>query len=347
MGWKRSALELTTQAFAAIAPGAKTPPQKPRSIFVLRNNGIGDVLLTTPLLAALRQLFPASRLVVGVGGWAAEVFAGSPDVDAVLPINAPWGNHLVQPQNLTALLSYLRSAETRRVAEEKFDLGIDVMGSCQGSLLLMRAGIPWRLGVRGYAGGHSATQQSIDYRPDEHVAAAGLRFARLLGAVSLPEQRPRLFVEVKPHGAIVMAPGGGYAAKCWPPEHFAALAQLLAPRRIIIVGNEADRPLATAIADVAPHAEDRTGASSLQDTFKTIGGASLVICNSSMAMHAAAAFSKPCIALLGGEFPSASAHARQWGHPETRLLGREPSRDRIAQPQEVLDLLHTECLLKP
>ena len=43
-------------------------------------------------------------------------------------------------------------------------------------------------------------------------------------------------------GAIVFAPGGGYAAKCWPLENFAALARLLAPRRVIVIGSDADRP---------------------------------------------------------------------------------------------------------
>ena len=60
--------------------------------------------------------------------------------------------------------------------------------------------------------------------------------------------------------------------------------------------------------------------------------------NSSMAMHAAAAFRKPCLVLLGGWFPSASAHAAQWGYPETKLLGKESGRPDIYTPEEVARL---------
>ncbi len=345
MGWKRTALELATRVCALRAPRAAAMPENPRSIFVLRNNGIGDVLLCTPLLAALRARFPRARIVAGVGAWAVDALAGNPDVDLVLPINAPWGNHLVQPQSLGAVVRYLRSKETRQLAREQFDIGIDVMGSWRGSLLLMRAGIPWRLGVRGYAGGHATAQQCIDYRKDEHVAAAALRFAMLLGASEMSELRPRVFVEPEAHGAIVMAPGGGYAAKCWPLENFLSLARLLAPRRIIVVGDEADRPLGAALREAGPQMDDRTGRLSLRETLSVIGGASFVVCNSSMAMHAAAGFTRPCYALLGPEFPSARAHARQWGHLETRVLGREPERDSLAPPEEVFDILRTDGLL--
>jgi heptosyltransferase-2 len=80
---------------------------------------------------------------------------------------------------------------------------------------------------------------------------------------------------------------------------------------------------------------------------RVIGGAAAVVCNSSMTMHAAAAFAKPCLTLLGAEFPSARAHARQWGHPETRVLGREPEHDRITTPEEVIDILCAEGLHRP
>src|SRR5205823_1876158 len=80
-----------------------------------------------------------------------------------------------------------------------------------GSLLLMRAGISWRLGVRGYAGGCTAAQQWVDFDAREHVGRSALRFAELLGASDLPENRPQIFLESPPveNGAIVVAPGGG------------------------------------------------------------------------------------------------------------------------------------------
>lgn len=346
MGWKRDVIERFVGLRALLAPAAACAPDAPRSIFVLRNNGIGDVLMVTPLLAALRRLYPSAKIVAGVGSWAVDALEGNPDVDEVLPVNAPWGNHNAPRKSFSTVARYLRSEEVKQIAAREFAVGIDVMGSWQGSLLLMRAGIPWRLGVRGYGGGHSAAQACIDFDPDAQVAAMSLRFAALLGARELPEPRPRLFLEPEPHGAIVLAPGAGYPEKCWPLEHYGQLAKKLTPRRVIVIGDRRDAALGAALRKCGGHVEDRTGALSLRDTFRVIGGASLVLCNTSMAMHAAAAFKIPCVTLLGAEFPSAREHAAQWAHPETRVLGREPEHDEITPPEEAFDFLISEGLLK-
>jgi ADP-heptose:LPS heptosyltransferase len=72
----------------------------------------------------------------------------------------------------------------------------------------------------------------------------------------------------------------------------------------------------------------------LRESFGIIGGSKLLICNSSMAMHAAAAFRRPTVALLGEWFQSASQHHRQWGYPETVVLGRDENHPEIFDPEE-------------
>ena len=96
-------------------------------------------------------------------------------------------------QDWLSALRYIRSSpESRQLSAGNFDIGIDVLGSGYGSLLLMRAGIPYRLGVRGHAGGHSGATATIPYDPNEHVGRMALRFAEKLGATELPEVRPQL-----------------------------------------------------------------------------------------------------------------------------------------------------------
>jgi heptosyltransferase-2 len=75
----------------------------------------------------------------------------------------------------------------------------------------------------------------------------------------------------------------------------------------------------------------------LRESFAIIGGAKLVICNSSMAMHAAAAFRRPTVVLLGAQFPSAAQHHRQWGYPETVILGREHDHQEVFSPEEAAE----------
>jgi heptosyltransferase-2 len=195
--------------------------------------------------------------------------------------------------------------------------------------------------VSGYAGGDSAVQQRISFDEHEHVGRTALRFAELLGATDLPENRPRIYLPGAPldHGAIIVAPGGGYANKCWPLASFAMLLDQMAPLHVMIIGGRKDTEAGAYLARGRAHVEDRTARCSLRETFALIRGARAVICNSSMAMHAAAAFRKPCLVLLGPQFHDAVQHAAQWAYSETQVLGRGPDRTEIWGPDEVWPLV--------
>lgn len=344
MGWKRGSLEFVTGLCGFAAPRMVEPPRNPRSIFVLRNNNIGDLLVVTPLFEALKQTFPQAKIIAGVGSWNFDVLKNNPFVDEILPVNAPWHNQQTGRQGLIPVLRYIGfSDEVNDLRHRCCDIGIDVLGSAFGSLLLMRCGIPFRLGVRGYAGGHSAAARCVIYNEREHIGRSALRFAEMLGATSLPENRPQIFLDSQPAatGSIVIAPGGGFAEKCWPLENYAELVRLLAGRKIIVIGGENDRPAAAKLAAANGGVEDATGKLSLRETFGVIAASALVICNSSMAMHVAAAFRKPCLVLLGGWYRSAQAHAAQWGYPESDMLGREDGRVGIYSPAEVFEFVRS------
>jgi heptosyltransferase-2 len=337
VGWRRDTFEVVVGAATVFAPNASEPPSAPRKIFVLRNNDIGDLLVITPIFDALRRKFPYTEILAGVGGWNREVLYNNPNVSRVLEVNAPWHNRFIQPQEVINALRYIyRSSEAKALRDVQADIGVDVLGSGFGSLLLMRAQIPYRLGVRGYAGGDSAAQGSVEFHPDEHVGQQALRFAELLGCTDLPENRPQIFLASPPqrNDTVVMAPGAGIPEKCWPADHFAELAKLLKSESICIVGSVNDRHLGTRICEKSPTARNLCGELTIRESFEIIGGARLVICNSSMAMHVAAAFRRPAVVLLGPHFPSASQHHRQWGYPETIILGSDKEHPDIFDPTE-------------
>jgi ADP-heptose:LPS heptosyltransferase len=339
MGWRRSIFESLVGSSRLLYPRARKPPIAPEKIFVLRNNDIGDLLVITPLFDALKRMFPDARIIAGVGFWNAEVLIGNPHVYGIVKVNAPWHNHFVASQNLSSAIRYIFcSDEARAIQGVRAEIGIDVLGSGFGSLLLMRARIPYRLGVRGYAGGDSAAQSSVEYRPDEHVGRQALRFAELLGCTDLPENRPQIFLEQPPrsNGAVVIAPGAGLPEKAWPGDYFVELSALLTDESTIVIGSQNDAPLAERICNKNAKSRNMAGKLTLRESFSIIGGAKLVICNSSMAMHAAAAFRRPTVVLLGGQFPSAAQHHRQWGHPETVMLGRDDHHDEMFTPEEAV-----------
>src|SRR6185503_20092851 len=187
-----------------------------------------------------------------------------------------------------------RSPAAAELARRRFAVGIDVLGSAWGSLLLLRAGIPWRLGVAGFAGGHRGVQQAIPFAPDEHVGRMALRFAERLGATELPEVRPQLFLTPEERAAgearwssprrgfrLAIGPGGGHPERVWPAASFAALVRELAgvpDLEIAIVGGPRERALAAELAAISPDIRAFPDLG-LRATFALTAAADGVICN--------------------------------------------------------------------
>ncbi len=365
MSWKRNLME----AFVSSASRMHSCQiiEEPKSIFVLRNNDIGDLLVVTPLFQALRERFPNTRIVVGIGAWNKETLALNPYVSETITLTAPWHNQVVKQQSVLAALKYIyTSPEVGRLKNERFDIGIDVVGSQFGSLLMLQADIPYRLGVQGFAGGDSACAKYVQYNHHEHVGRSALRFAELLGATQLPEVRPQIFLsedekvnaekrwaalsqnKKEPVKRIIIGPGGGFEEKRWPISNFIELANWLSEQanlEIIIVGGKQDNWDANAICAKTPCTPNSVvhnlvGKLTLRETFALTASANLVICNSSMLMHVAAAFCVPCVVMLGPYFASAEQHQAQWGYPDLCWsLGKGQEQQSIYDPAQALKVI--------
>ena len=341
----RTLEQLTVDACARQAESLSGPPAQwnPRSIFVLRNNDIGDLLIVTPLFECLRRRFPATEIVAGVGEWAAPVLIGNPHLSRVFPLNAPWFNKYSGARGPWRRLRYVqRSPEVDSLRRERFEVGIDVLGSSWGHLLFAQARIPGRLGVRGYAGGLEDPARTVPFDPEEHVGRTALRLAELLGARELPSLRPQIFLrrherergdalwpaaETSSRTRVLVAPGGGVNARRWPIEAYADLLARITQRDdadVLLVTGPAEEELVARLREAAPRVRAPQHVLTLREAFAAVAAADLVVANSSMLMHAAAAFDKPALVLLGPGFRSARDHQRQWGYEGiTTTLGPE------------------------
>ncbi len=357
----RSFDEALVWSSARLAPVSRPEPREPRSILVLRNNDLGDVLVATPLFEALRRRFPKARIAAAVGHWSRPILLGNPYIDEIVVCDAPWFNKFIPNQSRLAALHFIvASKAAARIAAARFDLGIDVLGSPWGALLLVRARIPRRLGMHGYAGGHSAATERIRFDPGEAVGRGALRFAESLGATELPGVLPQIFLSpaelrlgetVWRSGAtdrdrprLVVGPGAGLPSKSWGGERFVELVrQLNSPGaseiEIVVAGGPADRETGGRIAATGARVRNLAGELSLRETFALVARTDAVVANSSMLLHVAAAFAKPTTVLLGPAFESVRRHDAQWGYPGlARTLGRETGeRDQIATPEEAAE----------
>ncbi|MGA2053569.1 MAG: glycosyltransferase family 9 protein, partial [Opitutales bacterium] len=361
MSWKRTFVNGVIGGLAAVAAPRRAASDSPASVFVLRNNDLGDVLTATPLFDALKRLWPKTRVLAGVGDWARPLLAHNPHVDEILSINAPWHNHVRArhpPNSLRGLADALRylgsSPEVRALCQRRCAVGVDVLGSPPGTLLLLRAGIPRRVGVRGYAGGDRGCTDVIVYSENEYVGRSALRQAGALGLAEdrWPAARPQVFLPPEEQAAAeatwqVAAPsrrllvglGGGYPAKCWPLSHVRALLETLTQNErptVLLVGGPADRAAGAELAQGLPGVQNLAGTAGLRDTLALTASAGRVLCNSSFVMHAAAAFDRPTVVVLGPAYSSARAHAAQWScNPNARVLGPESDQPGLTPPAAV------------
>jgi len=340
MGWKGALVEMPLALASRVAARWGPLPAAPRDILILRPNDLGDVHTTTPTFAALRARFPSSRIVAAVGAWAAPVLANNPNVDEIVELDAPWNNKFVADQSWGAVRRFLMGSEQVEALRRRggFDAGIDVLGSHVGSVLMMRLGVRFRVGVRGYRGGWSACQRYIRFSTEVHVARAALDQAALLGVTDPPPPVPQLFLAdaertaaerlwgARSPGAarLIVGCGGGLEGKCWPSAQMAAaLSQVSLPRAgaapradVVLVGGAADRDRGREIAALSGGSvRSLCGETSLRMTFALTAAADAVLTNASMLAHTAAAFRKPAVVVLGGMHRDRDAYDRLWGYP--------------------------------
>lgn len=310
--------------------------EKIQSIFVLRNNDLGDLLVTTPLFQALHERFPEARIVAGVGDWGRGLLENNPFVSEVVPINAPWANKFVAKQTPMSALSYIfKSLELQSLRNRRFDVGIDIFGSGFGALLLLQAGVSYRIGIEGPHGGWSSSHWLVPFDEREHVSAANLRIAQHLKPGTLPAARPQLFLSGREMDRgesfwpargretsrvrVVIGPGAGLPEKCWPLDRLIELANQLEASEVcdlLILGGLAETVAGEAICAGCSRAVSLAGKLTLRETLAAVAQADLVISHSTMLMHVAAAFEKKLIVLLTPIFPSATAHEALWGYPD-------------------------------
>ena len=385
MNWKSLLTELPVWAMGRLSPARYDPRRtEPREILVLRPNDFGELLTATPIFEALKKRFPATRIVAGIGSWGRPVLENNPFVDEIVELNAPWNNKIVENRSPGAVMRFLlRSPQVVALRKRGgFDVGIDVLGSYMGALLMMRLGARYRIGVRGYRGGHSGCHAYIDFARRQSGRAA-LAQAALLGATELPDARPQLFLTAAERASaariwsasypndgtrwrLLVGVGAGVSSKAWSPRQFgAALLQIASALEqggdrcdIVIVGSEADKPRAAeAIAAAGPHARVRSvaGDVSMRTVFALAETANVVLTNSSMLMHVAAAFNRPTVAVLGGSITRPMVHDAIWGYsehyrsvaPDVYVEGQQetnwPDVERVVNA--VLDSLQTQRTL--
>ena len=282
---------------------------------VIQTSFLGDLVLTTPLLAELARRGPVHVVATPAG---APLLARNPDVAGVTIYDKRGTARGVG--GLANVAAELDAARSRAAVEGAKDAAAYLaQGSVRSAALARLAGFRTRVGFSTSAGRWLYTRRVL-YRDDRHHAERLWGLATGNADVSpTPEQlRPRLF----PGGAereavdrlvadgalgsaplIALAPGSVWATKRWP--YYAELAARLPSHvRLAVVGAKDDAPLAAEISAAAPgRVVDATGRLSLLGSAELIRRCRVLITNDSAPQHLASAMGTPTITAFGPTVP--------------------------------------------
>lgn len=284
-------------------------PESVRSILVMRTYFLGDVLLATPVLEALRRAFPAARIVVLAKRRGVAVLANNPNVDEVVVYDDAPDYHLPHRQWRLAL----------RLRRERFDLAVDLSGNLMSSWILWAADPGYRVGFN-HAGFPRLLDRRIPYVSEGSVVEHLLSAVASLGATADPFPRIYLRDEEREEAARVLAeagvargtrfaalsPGANWEYRRWPAERHAELSRRLRVDGVpsVLTGSEDDRELCDGIAEASRgSAVSLAGRLDVRGLAAALERAAVFVGSDSGPMHIAAAVGTPVVALFGPNTP--------------------------------------------
>ncbi|HEX8501379.1 MAG TPA: glycosyltransferase family 9 protein [Pyrinomonadaceae bacterium] len=325
-------------ALAGAGPGGDARPLAParwdwsrvRRVLVVRLRSIGDTVLATPSLHALRRFLPGARIDVLLEDWVAPLLEGSAEVDRVVTVRRK-----SQPSRLSV---------ARRLRAEGYDVAYNLHGGSTAALLVRASGARHRVGYAGYAyaslHNHAAPPSSELWgREKTHSAEQQLA---LLGWTGVPvTDRPASRLPVLPEAAATITrrlreaaglddgrpfalvhPAAAFETKTWAAENFARVVERLAARGLAAVAVAAPGE-SKVIDEVRGHSASPLAGFTdltLPELTALAARASLFVGNDSGVAHVAAAVGTPQVVVFGS---SNVAHWRPWTAAPAEVVREE------------------------
>jgi heptosyltransferase-1 len=314
----------------------KREPAAVRRILVIRLSAIGDVVMASGLIPALKTLWPQAHLAWLVEPAAAPLLAHNPRLDELIVWPRGSWQRLARERRFGALWQEF-GALRRRLRAGRYELVLDVQGLLKSAVWSWSSGAPRRISLIGREGSHRlATERFVppaepgsrpigaEYRHlARHLGAPddAFRLDLAVGAAPRTVARARLAAAgvggLLPSRHAVLCPFTTRPQKHWFADRWQALARrcLAAGLTPVLLGGPADREAAARIAAGVPGLVDLAGALALDESVAAIAEASLLVGVDTGLTHMGTALDVPTVALFGSTRPYLDA-----GTPLTTVL---------------------------
>ena len=278
-------------------------------ILIIRVDGIGDLLNSTPAIALLRENYPSAEITVLARPLNAPVLTANPDVDRVIIFDRDDRHH-----GLAAQLRFYRA-----LRREKFQLVVAMQTAMWSHLVALLSGAPYRLGRYQKRFRSTLTHAWHGKYPkgETHEVDRNLELVRLV-CEGEGTRKLKFYLSPNEIGAakaqltswaigadtflIGIHPGGSSFNKRWPEKQYAELADRLARQynaTILLLRGPEEKALTHNIQQTMQSRAIVHAPETIRELAALLSCCNLVVCNDSGPMHLAAALDVPLVAIFG------------------------------------------------
>ena len=298
-------------------------------LLIVMPTWVGDVVMATPTLRALRGLFTRAQITVLSNRNVRPLLDGCPWVDRVVTVRQG-SKRPDQPGKSTVGRGMLPLA--RRLGAAHFDVAVLLPNSFRAALLVRLAGIDRRVGYDRDGRGGLLTDLLVPRRDHDGYVPVSTRdyylgIARFLGATRV-ETTMQLFTRREDDQAaddllarcghevhsgrrlVVINPGAKFGqAKLWPAPRFARLADLLIQRHdvdVALTGAPDERVILDEVQAAARHelCDLPAGGLNLKRLKSVMRRCDLLVTNDTGTRHIGAAIGTPVVTIFGPTNPA-------------------------------------------
>jgi lipopolysaccharide heptosyltransferase II len=315
--------------------------RKAKKILCVRLDSLGDVIMTTPAIRALKESIPGCQINLLTSPSGAQVVPLVSEVDEVIIFEAPWMKATMLQENSQSVRDIVDL-----LRQEGFDAAVIFTVYSQNplpsALMCYLAEIPLRLAYCRENPYQLLTHWMPELEPDKlerHEVRRHLDLVGVLGVHTEDERMQLLVTETaqeqvqnkltelgvdRDKPLVIIHPGASAPSRRYPPERFAEVARKLAldhHHEIVFTGSTEEQELVTRIQrKMAADSISLAGRLELDELAALISDAQLLISNNTGPVHVAAALNTPVVDLYALTNPQHTP----WGVPNRVLFHDVP-----------------------
>jgi len=280
-----------------------------KNILIVRTDRMGDVVLTTPSIRALRKTYPKAKISILLAPSTRDLIDGNPNIDEILIDDRKKAHRGMG--GFVKLVRLLRA--------KKFDLAILYHTKKRTNLACFLARIPVRMGYKNSKFGFLLTDpiQDIRHHGKQHEVEYCLNLLKHLGIeddqrevyVSIQEESQQWLKQwlkknkiAKEGQLIAIHPGASDPSRRWPVNRFAELVTEMNQRyvcKLVLIGNFDIRETTRSIISLVDFPIlDLTGMTTISQLASLLKRCTLLISNDSGPVHVASGVGTPVVSIF-------------------------------------------------